>query len=138
MPPVQINYPAVLAAAGATLLIGALWYSPGLFGRLWARAHGFQEDQLAELRRTVARIWLVSLLCYLVVALVLAMLVSYLGLSRAVEGLGLGFLLWLGFAATLGLTQSVFAGRGIAAYLIDTGYQLVYLLAMGALIAAWP
>lgn len=37
----DIHWLAVLAAATATMVLGALWYSPLLFGKLWVKAHGF-------------------------------------------------------------------------------------------------
>ena len=46
---VKINYVAVGVAAVVTIVIGALWYSPLLFGGLWAKAHGFSEERLKEM-----------------------------------------------------------------------------------------
>src|SRR5256885_5281704 len=47
------------------------------------------------------------------------------------QGLWLGFLSWLGFAATVGLTANMFSEKPIAAWVLDTGYQLSYLVLMG-------
>lgn len=33
----DIHWLAVLAAATATMVLGALWYSPLLFGKLWVK-----------------------------------------------------------------------------------------------------
>ena len=41
MPEFQINYLAVGVAALATIFIGALWYSPLMFHKLWVKAHGW-------------------------------------------------------------------------------------------------
>ena len=131
----QINYPAVGVAALATILIGVLWYSPMLFGGLWAKAHGYSKEQLRE---TAGRAFMVSLFCYLVIAFVLAMLVSYTGVSTVRQGAFLGFLVWIGFLATLGLTAHMHShGKPLSIYLIDAGYQLVYAVAMGVVLAVW-
>src|SRR5438034_3999501 len=45
----------------------------------------------------------------------------------------LGFLSWLGFAATVGLTANMFSEKPIAAWVLDAGYQLSYLVLMGVL-----
>ncbi len=134
MPEFQINYLAVGAAALATILIGALWYSPLLFGDRWAKAHGFSKEQLRE---TTVRAFVVSLFCYVVMAFVLAVLVSNTGVSTALQGAFLGFLVWIGFLATLGLTAHMFSGTPLSTYLIDAGYQLVYSMVMGVILAAW-
>ncbi len=130
----QINYLAVGVAALTNIFIGVIWYSPLLFGNLWAKAQGFSKEQLKE---TAGRAFIVSLFCYLVMAFVLALLISYTGVSMVLQGAFLGFLLWIGFLATLGLTAHTFSGKPLSIYLIDAGYQLVYVVAMGIILAAW-
>ena len=130
----QINYLAVGVAALATIFIGALWYSPLLFGKLWLKAHGYSQEQM---RDTAGRNLLVSLFCYVVMAFVLAVLASYAGVSTVLQGAFLGFLVWIGFLATLGLTANMYSEKPLSIYLIDAGYQLVYAVAMGVILAAW-
>ena len=134
MPEFQINYLAVGVAALATIIIGALWYSPLLFGNLWLKAHGYSVEQM---RKTAGRAYLVSLFCYVVMAYVLAVLVSYAGVSTVLQGAFLGFLVWIGFLATLGLTAHMFSEKPLSTYLIDAGYQLAYAVVMGVILAAW-
>ncbi len=96
----QVNYPAVGVSALATILVGTLWYSPLMFGSLWAEAHGYSQEQL---RAMAGRAFVVSLFCYSVMAFVLAMLLSYTGASTALQGAFVGFLVWIGFLAPLEL-----------------------------------
>ena len=130
----KINYLAVGVAAAVPILIGALWYSSLLFGGHWAGAHGYSEERLREL---AGRSLIVSPLCFLVMAFVFAILVSYTGISTALQGAFLGLLVWIGFLATLGLTAHVYSGKPLSIYLTDAGFQLVYAVAMGAILAAW-
>jgi hypothetical protein len=39
--------------------------------------------------------------------------------------------------ATIGLMANLYAGRKFSLFVIDAGYQLVYLLAMGAILGQW-
>ena len=137
MPEFQVNYLAVGVAALATIFIGALWYSPLLFHKLWVKAHGYSEEKVEQMRKTAGRAFVVSLFCYVVMAFVLAVLVSYAGVSTVLQGAFLGFLVWIGFLATLGLTAHVYSERPLSIYLIDAGYQLVYAVTMGVILAAW-
>ena len=137
MPELQINYLAVGVAALATVFIGALWYSPLLFHRLWVKAHGYSVEKVEQMRKTAGRAFMVSLFCYLVMAFVLAVLVSWTGVSTVPQGAFLGLLVWIGFLATLGLTAHMFSEKRLSTYLIDAGYQLVYALVMGVILAAW-
>jgi hypothetical protein len=45
---------------------------------------------------------------------------------------------WLGFVTTVQLTGALFGKQPTKLYLINTGYQLVCYLAMGAILAKWP
>ena len=50
----------------------------------------------------------------------------------------IGFAMWLGFVTTVQLTAKLFSNQPTKLYLINTGYQLVCYLAMGAILAVWP
>jgi hypothetical protein len=53
------------------------------------------------------------------------------------DGLKLGFCVWLGFITTVQFTANVFSPKKIQAYFIDTGYQLVATLIAGVILAVW-
>lgn len=131
----DVNYVAVVVAAVGTFILGALWYSPVLFGKAWVAAHGYGPDQIEAMRKGAGKAYTVSLLCYLVMAWVMGVLVTRIGIDSLIGGIKLGALCWLGFAATIGLTAHMFSERKLATYVIDAGYQLAYLLLMGMVLA---
>lgn len=101
------------------------------------RTHGFTPEQLQAMRRGAARAYGISFFCFLVTALVLAVLGSYAGIGSVAAGVRLGVLCWLGFAATIGLTATLYSGRRLTTFAIDAGYQLAYMAVMGAIIGGW-
>jgi hypothetical protein len=133
----HMNYLAIIVAVLATFALGALWYSPLLFGNMWVRAHGYVGERLERMKKAAPRAYGISLVAFLVLAFVLAYLAARVGVGTAMGGVRLGFILWLGFAATIGLTSWVYSDKPLSTYLIDAGYQLVYLMLMGAIIGAW-
>ena len=137
MPPFAVNYLAVVVAGVAAFMLGALWYSPALFARQWMAAHGHTPERLAAMRQDMARTYAISFLCFLVTAWVMAVLLSRIGITEALGGVKLGGITWLGFAATIGLTSNLYSEKPLAVYLIDAGYQLVYLMLMGVILAVW-
>jgi uncharacterized protein DUF1761 len=138
MPTANVNILAVIVAAVATFVLGAMWYSPILFAKQWTQAHGYTPEKLEEMKkRGVTRAYAVSVLCYLVMAYVFALLASYTQATTLAQGLWLGFLAWLGFAATIGLTANMFSEKPIAVWVIDAGYQLAYMLLMGIILSVW-
>jgi hypothetical protein len=137
MPDLNINYLAVLLAGLVAFGIGALWYSPILFAKPWMAAHGYTPERVGEMQKGAGRAYGVSAVMFLVMALAIAVLVSLLGIGNVVPGLKLGALLWAGIAVPLGLIAHMYSNKPISAFVIDAGYQLVYMLFMGAIIGAW-
>ncbi|HET7040522.1 MAG TPA: DUF1761 domain-containing protein [Gemmatimonadales bacterium] len=118
-------------------IIGGLWYSPVLFAKQWVAAHGYTPEQVAAMQKGAPKAYGISFLCFLLMAHVLGFLVHLTGAATWLYGAHLGFLCWLGFALTIGLTAQVYSQKRFAAFVIDAGYQLVYLVAMGTILAAW-
>ncbi len=138
MPTTNVNILAVVVAAVATFLLGAVWYSPVLFAKQWMHAHGYTPEKVEDMKKKgMVRAYAVAGVCYVVMAYVLALLASYTQAASFGQGLWLGFLAWLGFAATLGLTANMFSDKPVAVWVIDAGYQLAYLLVMGVIVSVW-
>ncbi len=138
MPMTHVNALAVLVAAVLTMVLGAVWYSPVLFAKQWMAAQGHTPEALEQMKRKgMIRGYAVSFLCYLVMAYVVALFASYTQATSFAQGLWLGFLVWLGFAATIGLTGNISSQKPIAAWVIDAGYQLAYLLIMAVVLTLW-
>ena len=131
------HWPSIVVAAVAAWLIGALWYSPLLFAKAWAKAHGYTPEKLAAMQATAGRAYAGSLVAFLVIAGVLHIFLSHLGADSLQKGAGWGFHAWLGFALPIGFTANLYSDKPLATFLIDAGYQLVYLTAMGAILGAW-
>jgi hypothetical protein len=132
---------SVLVAAVAAMVVGFLWYSPLLFARPWMVLMGYDPNdkaKLAEMQKGAGKMYALSFLASLVSALVLAKIIAITTVSSALYGMKVGFAVWLGFVTTVQLTSVLFAKQPVKLYLINTGYQLVCYLAMGAILAVWP
>jgi hypothetical protein len=137
MPQVHINFLAVAVAAVLAFIIGGLWYSPLLFAKAWVKAHGYTDEQVKEMQKDAGKAYAVTLVCHFLIAVAIAVLIDYIHLARCVQGLKLGLLAWAGFAFPLGLMASMFSEKRISVFVIDAGYQFVYLVLMGAILTVW-
>ena len=138
---VGINFLAVAVAALATMVLGFLWYSPLLFARPWMRLMGVDPDdkaKLAEMQSNAGKLYGLSFLASLLSAVVLAKIIDITSVDTILYGMKIGFAVWLGFVATVQLTGALFSKQPTMLFLINTGYQLVCYLAMGAILAKWP
>ncbi|MBZ5597746.1 MAG: DUF1761 domain-containing protein [Acidobacteriia bacterium] len=136
-----INLWSVLVAAVATMVVGFVWYSPLLFARPWTVLMGYDPNDKAkmdEMRKGAGKNYALVLVASLVSAFVLAKVIDITTVNSAVYGMKVGFAMWLGFVTTVQLTGVLFAKQPAKLYLINTGYQLVCYLAMGAILAVWP
>jgi hypothetical protein len=130
----EVNWLAVLAASVARFVIGGLWFAPFGFGPLWAALTGI--DPVAAKAR-MGRAMAVDFVAGFVLAWVLANLLRFLGVDRAVSGARVSFFLWLGFIAMPFLSATVYEGRPLALFGIVAGFWLVSVVVMGGLIGGW-
>jgi len=137
----DVNLWAVLVAAVATMVLGFLWYSPALFARPWMLAMGYDPDdksRIKEMQKSAGKSYGISFVASLVTAFVLGKIIDITTVDTAVYGMKVAFAVWLGFVTTVQLTAKLFGNQPTKLYLINTGYQLVCYLAMGAILAVWP
>ena len=83
------------------------------------------------------RTYSLTLVAMIVMAAVLQIFLNHLGVVSLHGGIMWSFHAWLGFAVPLGFIAHLYSQKSWAAYFIDVGYQLVYILAMGAVLGAW-
>jgi len=137
----DINLWPVLVAALATMIVGFLWYSPLLFARPWMVAMGYDPEdkvRMQEMQKSAAASYAISFVASLASAFVLAKIIFVTSVNTAFYGMKVGFAIWLGFVTTVQLTAKLFGNQPTRLYLINTGYQLVCYLVMGAILAVWP
>ncbi len=135
-----VNLWSVLAAAVATMILGFLWYSPLLFAKPWTLAMGYDPNDKAkmeEMRKGAGKLYGITFIASLISAFVLGKVIEITTVNSIFYGMKIGFAVWMGFVTTVQLTSTLFKKRPIKLYLIDTGYQLVCYLVMGAILARW-
>jgi Protein of unknown function (DUF1761) len=134
----EINWLAVVVAALVAFLVGGVWYQ-ALFGKLWLKLHGYTAEQELAMKalRPPPLFFGGMIVSYLVLALVLALLISAMPEKTALGGAALGVLVWLGPAAAIGMTGWLASNKELGIYLIDIGCELVYLVLMGLILGGW-
>lgn len=132
-----INFLAVVVAAVVAFGLGAIWYSPLLFAKQWMEFNGYGPEHIKAMQADAKRAYGISFGCQLVIAAALALLIAITHMSALLAGVKLALVCWLGFAVSLGLMANVYSNRPLKAFLLDAGYQLVYFVAMGAILVLW-
>ena len=129
-----INYLAVLIAAVASWLAGAVWYMA--LAKPWMAAIGMTPEQMHESRKGAGAFlpFVYAFLANLIIAWVLGGLLGHLGQLTLRNGALSGLFCWGGFVFTTMLVNNRFAMRSPKLLLIDGGYWLVVLVLSGAII----
>ena len=93
-----LNWLAVLVATLALYVLGGLWYSPALFGPRWRAGVGFAPPNDWK---PGALLYLAPLVGCFVVTLATALLVTIADAHSATDGVVLGLIVGLGYAAAV-------------------------------------
>ena len=136
----HLNWLAILVAAVSTMILGFLWYSPLLFAKPWMREMGYDPSDKAktqEMQKSAGPAYAGSFVASVISAFTLALIFHAMRLDSLHHGLMASFHIWLGFVATVQFTGALFAKQSMKLFAINTGYQLAYYLAMGAVLALW-
>jgi len=123
----DINWLAVIVAAIASFLVGAVWYSPLLFAKAWQREIGITDTDLAKgnFGRILGSAFVLTLLSTLVFHM-------FLGPNPGVLfAAGAGFaagLFWVAFGKGV---DYLFERRSLRHFLINGGHHTVAYTVMG-------
>jgi len=134
---VEVNYVAVLFAALSTMLVGSVWYTPAVFGKVWMKLAKVKSDKKMTGIQTT-KLFGLTFLAALVSAYVLAH-VTYLsnqffGNTFLQDALSTGFWLWFGFTVARMLTHDLFEGRPGKLTLLNLGNEFVTVMVMALII----
>ena len=134
---VDINYLAVVLAALSTMVVGSIWYTPSVFGKMWgslAKVDMNKKMSGMEMTWLMGSAFLASLVSAYVLAHVAFLSNKFFGNSFLQDSLSTGFWLWLGFAATRIFVHDSFEGRRKKLTLLNVSHELVTILVMALVI----
>ena len=126
----DVNYFAILLCGISSMVVGAIWYAPPVFGRVWQRGVGLSDEALAG--GNMAMIYGLAFLLSLAAAAVFALFLGPdMGLVPSVaEGAAAG-IFWVG--ASFGISY-LFERRSLAMGLINGGYHAVQFTLFGLIL----
>lgn len=128
-----MNTFGILAATVAGMALGALWYSPVMFGKAWLAAIGKTEEELGSATAPMIG----SVVACLLTAIALDFLLSATGAGSVSGGLAIGAVIGVGVVFPALLSDNLFCGWGTKLLWIQCGYRVTYILVMSAILAAW-
>ncbi|MBN1915049.1 MAG: DUF1761 domain-containing protein [Parachlamydiales bacterium] len=128
---ISLDYLTIIVAAIVNVILGFLWYSPYVFGRLWLQLIHRHEKEM--------KITFFSLLGGIIISLFLsfflALVEAYMGVTSFWDGVVAGFIVWFGFVLPTQFSIVLWEKRPIKLFFIDNGIWLLGMLVMGGILA---
>ncbi|MGH2661947.1 MAG: DUF1761 domain-containing protein [Actinomycetota bacterium] len=132
----DVNYLAVLVAAVAWWILGAIWYARPVFGNAWIKASGIT---IQEGQRPGPETYIVPLIVEFIAVTATAMIARATVASTVGDGIVLGLVVGIGFAVALTANEAVFSEKpqkGVW-YAITASYNLVGLVGAAVIVTVW-
>jgi Protein of unknown function (DUF1761) len=130
----RTNYPAVVVAAIAYWILGAIWYGV-LFSKPWMALEHITIEQAQSMSPVVP--YIVAFLLELLVAYSVAQLCIWRNANTAGRGASVGVLIWIGFVGPISFMNYMFEMRPKELFAINEFYPLAGLVLMGAILGGW-
>ncbi len=122
----------ILLAVIANMILGMLYYSSAVFAKPWMKLTGVKPEKM-EKDKIIFLMGGSALLSF-VTAGILAFLIPLYEVTTIFEALLFGFIVWLGFSMPTTFLNNMYQLRSVKLSLIDSGYQLIGILAMSSIV----
>ncbi|MEM7446425.1 MAG: DUF1761 domain-containing protein [Pseudomonadota bacterium] len=130
----DLNWIAIIVCVVVGQVFLTVWFLV-LFGEPWAKAYG-AADKKAHAKEIPGYTYAIGLACMVLLTLGLAVLQRSLAVASIGDGLALGLFVAVCFSIATALPGYAFLRRW-SAFFLAIGAQLVLILILSAILAAW-
>ncbi len=130
MEEVYVDFLTVIVGAIVYVILGAIWYSPALFGKVWRKLK--HVDKKPKLFPALIGEFIVAL----IISFFLSLLMGFLGATSTIDGIYVGLGVWLGFVATTHFGAVLWSKMSFKLYLIYVGFWFFGFGILGAILGA--
>jgi len=131
----SINYLAVAVAGVAYMILGAVWYSPALFGNSWMKAIGKTKEQVAADFSPMNYGW--AILTAIVASYGIARIMIWTGGDSIVDGIMVALACGVCFILAPMIVNDVFENRPRGLTMMNVLYHMIGLIIAGVIVGAW-
>ncbi len=129
-----LNWLAIIVSALVFFGLGAIWYSPLLFGKMWMKETGITQERAQK--ANMPKIMGLTALFSFIMALNLALFMNSPEIGAS-QGAMYGFFTGFGWIAMAIFVTGQYEFRSTRYMLIHAGYNIVGLTLMGLILGAW-
>jgi hypothetical protein len=128
----------LIVLAVVNFFLSWIWYSPLLFAKPWMKALGIDPNHTMseEDKKKMPWLFLCGIIASFLVVYGMMVLVHSLKADNFITGIGIGIVVWAGFALTHSL-NTFWEGRKPLVLIINNGLFLVTYALYGGILAIW-
>jgi hypothetical protein len=130
----KTNYVAVVVAAVAYWILGAVWYGV-LFSKPWMALEQMTDERARSMNPVLP--YVITMVLNLLIAYVLAQIILWRNGNTAGRGAAIGVILWVGLIGPITFTTYMYEMRSHTLWAINEFYSLAGLVLMGTILGAW-
>jgi hypothetical protein len=132
----ELNWLHVVVAAVAFFVLGAVWYSPVLFSKPWAKLVNINMTD-RNARKGMGGMMLGSFVLMTVCCIALAIMFSIIHVGDAMGAVKFGLFFGVGFALTAVSISFIYERKPLALYAIDIGYLILGIVIASLVLVLW-
>ena len=125
----DLNWVAVIVAALAYWVFGAIWYNDAVMGKKWREATGL------DMSKPTPKQIVGNLVLWFVAALALGLISTAIGADDVGDGIVLGLVVSFGFIGTNAINKDLYEGGEKAVMMVNAPYTLIGFTIMGIILA---
>ena len=125
----DLNWVAVIVAALAYWVLGAIWYNDAVMGKKWREATG------VDMSKPTAQQIVGNLVLWFIAALALGLISTAIGADDVGDGIVLGLVVSFGFIGTNAINKDLYEGGEKALMMVNAPYTLLGFTIMGIILA---
>ncbi|MBK7212463.1 MAG: DUF1761 domain-containing protein [Bacteroidales bacterium] len=134
MDPSTVNWLAVIVSTIAFYVIGGLWYSPVLFGKIWMKEVNMKPEDAKK--ANMAKIMPLTFLLSIVMVTNLAFFLNDPKIDAS-SGAIYGFLTGFGWVSMAIILTALYEMKSWRYMLIHAGYMIIGFTLSGLILGAW-
>lgn len=134
-PFLQIDVFAVLVATIVSMSVGAVWFSPNMFGNKWMKLVGLSREQAAASANRALGVGFVACLMSTYFAAVLLILAAP---ATLLDALLLGLIIWLAGMFPVSLHRKAWEDSSWDLVHINSSSSLLTMMVAVAILYSWP
>lgn len=131
----NVNWLAVLIAVLPSFIIGSIWYAPPVFGNYWRKALKLKEKDFENVN--FPRQLAITTVMNFIMVTGLAVLMSVAQFDSVTQGVILGLLVSVVFAATSRGVHLAFEAKPAGLFFLNGAHDALFLTIAGAILGAF-